>query len=110
MGKRVSKGKKPDISIHLIQVDALGPDGKIYKAQFEAIFPKGTTVTRLQESKRDPHEVYKALSDTYALLEESSRSQINNIIDKVLDFAREIRTTSIQERIRSVERVYRQGE
>lgn len=34
---------------HLIRVEGVGPDGRRYRAEFDAVFPRGTKITQLGE-------------------------------------------------------------
>lgn len=39
--------ERPD-QVHIITVEGQASDGRVYQAEFEAIFPKGTKILRVQ--------------------------------------------------------------
>ncbi len=71
--------------------------------------PKKKAVSR--EKKPDPFEVFKALSETNALMEEGARMLVRGVISDMqklsIDFAERLYGKMVEERLKSVERIYR---
>ncbi len=62
--------------------------------------------------KKDPYEVFKALGETNALLEEGVRSTIERVVAeshaRTIAFCERMWKDMIQARVESVERIYRE--
>lgn len=93
-------------SVHTIEVEAVGHEGKRYSAEFDAVFPKGARVVSVREAGTSA----EALRIEYARLEETSRMLVERIVDSALSkafaFAHDIRESAVRARIESAERLH----
>lgn len=72
---------------------------------------KARKVSQPSPRTRDPFEVYKALAETNALMEERTGMYVEKIVsgmqDRILAWAKDVLGQMVRARLESVERIYR---